>query len=199
MRVALGSHWGAYRLATNTHWGRIEVALGTHWGGLFQHVSISAFQRFSVSVLCLLLFFGCSPSLDDAKQALQQRITFQSEGRIKLVSFAVTEVQEFQAAGVQKRRIVYAAQIEFEENGLWSRGVGSGSLNFEFRPNPRTADGKSTYNPRAANEVAAQMMKDLQGERQMSKGDCEKIVGTMTGSKLESGWKYELNGSHTTD
>jgi hypothetical protein len=47
MRVALGSHWGAYRLATNTHWGRIEVALGTHWGGLFQHVSISAFQRFS--------------------------------------------------------------------------------------------------------------------------------------------------------
>jgi hypothetical protein len=160
---------------------------------------MSAFQRFSVSVLCLLLFVACSPSLDEAKQALQQRITSQSEGRIKLVSFAVKEVNEFQAAGVQKRRIRYAAQIEFEENGLWSRGVGNESLHFAFSPNPRREDGYSTPNSHKTEAIADQMMKDLQGERQMTKGDVTRIVGVMTGTKSENGWKYELNGSHTTD
>jgi len=160
---------------------------------------MSALQRFSFSVCCFLLFMGCSPSLDEAKQVLQQRIASQSQGCIKLVSFAVTEVQEFQAAGVEKRRIRYAAQIEFVENGLWSRGVGSGSLNFEFSPNPRTEEGKSTYSSRAASGVAAEMIRDLQGDRLMSEGERIRILGVMTGTKSESAWRYELNENRVSD
>jgi hypothetical protein len=158
-----------------------------------------SFQRLSFSAFCLLLLAGCSPSLDEAKQVLQQRIASQSQGCIKLVGFSVTEVQEFQAAGVQKRRIRHAAQIEFEENGLWERGVGNKSLNFAFSPNPRRTDGYSTPNPHNTGAIADQMMKDLQGERQMSKGERVRIVGLMTGTKSEGGWKYEPDESRITD
>ena len=143
---------------------------------------MSAFQRFSSSVCCFLLFAGCSPSLDEAKQVLQQQITSQSQGHIKLVSFRKTALQEIQVQGVLGRRIIYAAEVEFDQRGLWSRGVGNKSLGFEFSPNliPATGD-------------IAGMMKDLQGERQMCEGERVRIAGMMTGTKPESGWKYELN------
>ena len=152
----------------------------------------------------VLFIAGCSTSLDEAKLLLQQRVASQSLGHIKLVSFTRTDVQEFQVKGVQGCRITYTAEIEFEENGLWSRGVGKGSLNFEFRPNPRTAEGKSASNPRVvkggdAEMVVVEMTRDLQGDRQMSEGDRIKIIGAMTGTKSKNGWRYELSQSRITD
>ena len=144
---------------------------------------MSAFQRFSSSVCCFLLFAGCSPSLDEAKQVLQQRITSQSKGHIKLLSFRKTALQEFQVKGVTGRRVNYAAEVEFDHSGIWSRGVGNKTLGFEFSPN----------DPLMAKGDIAEMMKDLQGERQMCERERIRITGRITGTKFESGWKYELN------
>jgi len=150
---------------------------------------MSAFQCFSLSAFCLLLFAGCSPSLDEAKLVLQQRIATESQGHIKLVSFSKTELQEFQAKGVAGRRLSYAADIEFDANGVWSRWADNPThLNFEFAAVGRMWAG-----------TAGTITSDLQGNRVMSKGDRIKIAGVMTGTKSEQGWNYELNESRTTD
>ena len=154
----------------------------------FQHVSFSAFGLM-VSAFCFFLFVGCSPSLDDAKLVLQQRIATESQGHIKLVSFSKTDLKEFQAKGVPGRRLSYAADIEFDANGVWSRWVDNPTLlNFEF-----AAVGSGQVG------AVAVLTRDLQGHREMGKGDRIRIVGVMTGTKTEKGWKYDLNKSHTTD
>ena len=150
---------------------------------------ISACQHVSFSAFCLLLFAGCSPSLDEAKLVLQQRISTESQGHIKLVSFRKTDLQEFQVKGVPGRRLSCAADVEFDHSGVWSRGVGNKSLGFEFSPNDSLM----------ARGDIAEMMKDLQGERQMCKGERIRIAGVMTGAKSESGWKYELNEYRVSD
>ena len=138
----------------------------------------------------VLFIAGCSPSLDEAKLVLQQRVASQSLGHIKLVSFTRTDVQEFQVKGVQDCRISYAGEIEFDHNGVWSRWAGNGSLlSFEFSPNGL----------RWAKGDVAVAINDLQGDRQMSEGDRIKIIGAMTGTKSENGWRYELSQSRITD
>jgi len=117
---------------------------------------------------------------------LQQQITSQSKGHIKLVSFEITEVREFRTAGLPGRRISYAAEVEFDHSGLWSIGVGNKTLGFEFSPN----------NPLMAKGDIAEVMKDMQGNRQMCKGERSRFVGVMTGTKSENAWKYELDESH---
>ena len=142
---------------------------------------ISAFQRFSVSAFCLLLFVGCSPSLDEAKQALQQRITSQSQGHIKLVSFRKTALQEFQVKDAQGRRLSYAAEVEFVHRGIWSGWMGEGTIRFDYSPTDRSEQG-----------TTSEIIGDLWGKRQMYEGDRIKIAGVMTGTNSTSGWRYDL-------
>jgi len=137
----------------------------------------------------VLFIAGCSPSLDEAKLVLQQRIASESQEHIRVVSFTKTDEQKFETGGVQGRRISYAAEVEFDDDGLWSRGVGNEALAFEFSTN---------LPPKHAGGVALAMM-DLGGVRHMFKGECIKIVGVMTGTKSESGWRYELKENHIAD
>jgi hypothetical protein len=153
---------------------------------------ISASQRFSLSALtwvlsalCLPLFVGCSPSLDEARQVLQQRITTQSQGHIKLVSFRKTDLQEFQVKGVPGRRLRYAAEVEFAHRGIWSGWAGMECLSFEFSPNDRSEQGN-----------VAEIIDDLRGNRQMYEGDRIRIAGVMTGTKSDQHWRYDLDEIH---
>src|ERR1035437_4435223 len=149
---------------------------------------MSAFQRLEPSrgpvVLLLaayawvLFIAGCSPSLDEAKLVLQQRVASQSRGRIKLVSFKKVEVHEFQVNGMQECRISYEGEIEFEDRGVWSRWAGNGSLlSFRFSPNGK----------RAATGSVADVINDLRGDKQMREGDRLTIVGVTIGTKSPSG------------
>ena len=142
---------------------------------------LSAFQHFSLSAFVLVLFAACSPSLDEAKQVLQQRVTSQSQGHIKLVSFRKTALQEFQVKGVRGRRISYAAEVEFAHRGIWSGWMGEGSVRFDYSPTDRSEQG-----------TTSEIIGDLWGKRQMYEGDRIKIAGVMAGTNTASGWRYGL-------
>jgi hypothetical protein len=43
------------------------------------------------------------------------------------------------------------------------------------------------------------VISELGGDRQIDQGERIKIIGVMTGTKSESGWRYELEESHLAD
>jgi hypothetical protein len=61
--VALGSHWGAYRLAINTLWGGFDVALMWLWVAL-SDFSFQVTDREGIDIQALTeLRFPCSSGL----------------------------------------------------------------------------------------------------------------------------------------
>src|SRR5438270_10564011 len=74
----------------------------------------------------LFLFTSCSssPTEDDARHILEQKIQDQSEGVIKLLSFHKTDGIERDIKGTKGYQIDYTAEVEFLENCAW---LGSGN------------------------------------------------------------------------
>jgi hypothetical protein len=50
-----------------------------------------------------------------------------------------------------------------------------------------------------AEEGIARMLREMRGDRKIFQGDHITIVGVMTGTKSENGWRYELSESRSTD
>jgi hypothetical protein len=129
---------------------------------------------------------GCSNWGDEsaAEAALRQEIDGQSQGHIKLVSFAKTDGQSGNVSGVDVRQIDYTAWIEFEQNGTWLSGGWPGRLAYSFT--------SEIYKPRSELDAlnsagSGPVVVNAQGRAQ--------IKGTMVGTKKDSGWQFQTSAS----
>jgi hypothetical protein len=141
--------------------------------------------QFGLFLGCFLALNNCSasPSQSDAEQSLRQQIDSESGGQIKLVSFNKTDGQEFEVIGVQGYNMDYEAEIEFQADGTWFKGVQG--IGFGFSTQQATPG-----------SMAAFENQTVGGGQNVHRGDRIKIAGVMQGEKKESGWKFELGDSH---
>ena len=140
--------------------------------------------------LCLacisaLFMVGCSPSPEQARQVLQQRIESQAKGHIKLTSFIKTDGQDVQFMGTKGYRLTYIAEVEFDQDGVWTTWAQNGYLGFEFSPGAQMAK-----------TATMQLLGSVQGDEQVHRGQRIKISGVMDGTKSENGWIFSYGENH---
>lgn len=138
---------------------------------------------FSLTMLLpLAMLCGCGassslPTEDAAKQALQDKITEQNKGRLKLVSFRKTDGQSGMAMGVQTYKMEVEGEVEVTTDCYWPSNsteprthvVTNGVVDFTG------SGGAGTITPEPK-EIAR-------------KGTKRKIVSTVFFEKSEKGWK----------
>ena len=96
-----------------------------------------AFNRLQGASMKLILYiviagFGCvclpsysaAPPVNDCKQAFENHIKEQSEGRIRLLTFKKLEGTQGEVAEVEVYALEYEAEVEFTENCKWLNGEG---------------------------------------------------------------------------
>lgn len=136
-----------------------------------------------LATLCLTLAGGfcvaassASPA-SEAETAMRQQVDSESGGQIKLTRFSKTDGQTFESGGVQRCKIDFEAEVEFEQDGQWLSGnVMEMKFNFSTK--------------------APDMMRTMvEGGKTVHRGDAAKIAGVLKGEKWESGWKFEIDES----
>ena len=128
-----------------------------------------------------------TPSVEQAKEVLQARIDSQSKGNIKLINFSKTDGQRVDL-GVQSYRLFYTAEIEFEQNGIWTTWVQNGYLGFEFSPGAHT--------PQTA---TMQLLSSVSGDQEMHQGQRVTITGVINGEKSERGWNLSYGANQIVE
>ena len=131
--------------------------------------------------LCVAMS-GCSskPSDGDGKQAVQNQITQDSQGRITLVEFHKSNGQLAEVNKVKLYNMEYEAEIEFSEPCRWLTD-GSFRRNYTFR---------TAAKPRSnLNQTTAILDHINTGDSStMAKGQRFKIAGAISFAKKEKGW-----------
>lgn len=138
-----------------------------------------------MAIVCAVLMAGCnsSPSANDAGNVLRQKIDSESQGQIKLVSFKKTDGQLSVVNAVKIYELDYEAEIEFQTDGTWFKGMQG--MGFGFSTQQATAGSMAAF----ANQM-------VNGGINVHHGDRVKIAGVMLGDKKESGWVFEIGDSH---
>lgn len=130
--------------------------------------------QYGVAALITTLLVACSPSqpsVADGERSLRARITSESEGRIKLVSFKETHGQKMDVAGIPFYFMEYQAEIEFTEDCQWERQVTAKAWGF------RTVKRVAQPLGGAQNPLAL-----------VIKGHRETVSGTIAFGKTRKGW-----------
>lgn len=128
-----------------------------------------------------------TPSVEQAKEVLQSRIDSQSKGNVKLINFTKTDGQSVNS-GVQGYRLFYTAEIEFEQNGLWTTWAQNGYLGFEFSP--------GVHAPQTA---TMQLLSSVSGDQEMHRGQRITIAGVINGEKSERGWNLSYGANQVVE
>src|ERR1039457_2533982 len=87
-------------------------------------LNIKKCSVFFLFVSSAFIFAGCSskPSEGDGKQAVQNQINQDAQGRIKLVEFHKTNGQMAEINAVKIYSLAFGAEIEFTEDCKWVTG-----------------------------------------------------------------------------
>gem|GEM_PF-1271635 len=138
----------------------------------------------------LFLFAGCSlkPSEGDGKQAIQNQINQDSQGRIKLVEFQKMNGQLAEINSIKVYSLEFEAKFEFTEDCKWLVGVLDRKYGFQTSKLPSSALGG-----------LAQFAEDTQNPGTvMKRGQQVKVTGLIRFEKKENGWSVdgiELNST----
>lgn len=134
-----------------------------------------------IIALCVTMS-GCSlsPSAGDGKRAIEDRISKDSAGRIKLNDFRKTDAQQGEVMGIKFYGLEFEAEIEFLENCKWVTGLMGQQITFR------------TVKPNSSASPTVQLMEAAENPgMQVSKGDRMHLVGVVRFVKKESGWAVE--------
>jgi type II secretion system protein G len=131
------------------------------------------------------VFSGCSgpPSASEGKQAIEDRIKQQSQGRARLVQFQKTNGQLAEVMGVKVYTLEYETEIEFLEACKWNIRTFAGAI-MDDELSFRTT--KSPDKP--LNELAQLAESATNPGTEVSKGQRFKLVGAIRYEKKEKGW-----------
>lgn len=116
-----------------------------------------------------------SPSPADGEKALRQQIDSDSQRQIKLVSFKKTDGLMSVSDGVQNYELDYGAEIEFQANGTWFKGMQGVSFGFSAQ---QASQGS----------WAAFANQNVNGGITVHSSDRAKLSGNIQFIKKESGW-----------
>ncbi len=138
-----------------------------------------------IAILCMLLIasgyayyeHGSTFSENEARNAFAAAIQEGSQGKITVISFKKTDGQKSEANGIRIYRFDFEAQIQFEANGSWLKGMAMDSrLSFQFAAPVNTGSWAAFNN-------------QMQGGIAVSQGARATISGSVLGQKTENGWK----------
>jgi hypothetical protein len=121
-------------------------------------------------------------SVDDARSALQAKITSESGGKIQLLNFTKMNGQKGQVAGVAVYKMNFRAELQFATDGLWISGESFGPYTMSFKFSPGKIGSGTT----------AQFAGMIVGAKEVHSFPTKTIEGEMLGEKSENGWKYSL-------
>jgi len=126
---------------------------------------------------------GCSskPSDGDGKQAIQNQINQDSQGRIKLVEFRKTNGQLAEVNAVKVYSLEFEAEIEFTGDCKWITGLGGSEMGFRTSQLPNKSLG-------ALAQFAAD---DGMPGTIVKQGQQVKISGVIRFEKKENGWSVD--------
>lgn len=132
--------------------------------------------------LCVVMA-GCSskPSDGDGKQAIQNQINQDSQGRIKLVEFHKTNGQLAEVNAVKVYSLEFKAEIEFASDCKWITGLGGSMMGFRTAQLPNKSLG-------ALAQFAAD---DGMPGTIVKQGQQVKISGVIRFEKKENGWSVD--------
>lgn len=138
------------------------------------------------AILLLPMLTACwsSPSVSDGKQAIQDCITKESEGRIKLTRFEKSNGAGDEIAGFKIYKLEFESEIEFTENCKWVTGGGGQEVGF------RTA--KSVAQPKSGFSWNSFLSDSQNPGPDVTKGLKIQIFGAIHFVKNERGW-YVVN------
>jgi hypothetical protein len=128
--------------------------------------------------LSALLLAGCSgqPSQSAGESVLDHLISSQSKGGIKLLRFTKTNG----SGNDSFYRLEYEAEIEFESNGMWTKGSSAApSVQYGFSPGQATGNG------------GVGLMMGALGGVNVQQGQHETVRSTLTFQKTDQGWRGE--------
>lgn len=138
-----------------------------------------------IAALCAL-FTGCSssPSSGDGERAIQNRISEQSQGRIKLNKFNKSDAVQGEVMGVKFYSLEFDAEIEFTEDCKWVVGMFGQQLSFQTsKPVAKPGSGFS-WNSFLDDTVS-------NPGTLVKKGQQVKLTGAIRFVKKEKGWSVE--------
>jgi hypothetical protein len=140
---------------------------------------------FFLLVSSALLFAGCSskPSAGDGKQAVQNQINQDAQGRIKLVEFHKANGQLAEINAVKVYSLEFEAEIEFTEDCKWVIGNFGSQLSFvtaKLVAPPASGFSWNKFIDDANNPGTA-----------MKQGQQVKVSGVIRFEKKENGWSVD--------
>ncbi|HEY5041849.1 MAG TPA: hypothetical protein VIK53_07585 [Verrucomicrobiae bacterium] len=138
-----------------------------------------------------LFFAGCSsnPSPGDAKQAVQNQINQDAQGRIKLIEFHKTNGQLAEINAVKVYSLEFEADIEFTTECKWITGIAGSEMGFRTSQLPDKPLG-------ALAQFAAD---DGMPGSIVKQGQQVKISGVIRFEKKENGWSVDgIELNHAT-
>lgn len=121
---------------------------------------------FSLAILFLLASCSSKPSESEVRQKIEQKISRNSNGLVKLVDFRKINGIEREFGGVRTYEMEWSAELEFVADCLWD------SSTFKAIPPPQGLDAYLHLNMKKA-----------------AWGDRVKISGSTTLEKAENGWR----------
>jgi hypothetical protein len=135
----------------------------------------------------LSLIIGCADSStfseNEARNALAAAIQEGGQGKITLLSFKKTDGQKSEANGIRIYQFDFEAQIQFEANGSWLKGMAMDPrLSFQFAAPVNTGSWAGFNN-------------QMKGGIAVTRGGRATISGSIVGQKTENGWKTEIGAS----
>ena len=145
----------------------------------------SLFILQSCIVASILVSAGCSsrPSDDNGKQAIQERINKESQGRIRLNEFRKTNGVAGELAGMKVYKMEFEARIEFTSVCKWLTG-GPLITSIGFATTPAIVGGNSL----------GQFLEDTVNAGQIVAQGQEVIIsGEIHFVKKENGWAPETH------
>ena len=128
---------------------------------------------------------GCSgpPSASDGRQAIEDRMKQQSQGRMRLVQFQKTNGELAEVMGVKVYTLEYETEIEFLEACKWNIITFAGAIMDD------EASFRTTKSPdKPLNELAQLAESATNPGTEVSKGQKFKLVGAIRFEKKEKGW-----------
>jgi hypothetical protein len=140
-------------------------------------------QTLNVSVSSTGRILSGGPSVEDARQALQNRIEQQAEGRIRLVSFnsTTTRAADVELDGRSFYQMEFTAVIEFIEPCRWAIRYGGRPLSFKC------------LKPSEKSQLAGEMPEHIIEIRE--KGERFSVPGSVCFWPGEKGWALAGFGS----
>jgi len=127
--------------------------------------------------------YSAAPPVNDCKQAFENHIKEQSEGRIRLLTFKKLDGTEGEVAEVKVYVLEYEAEIEFTENCKWLNGEGGYAPSFQTtKPAAKSKDSSLRYVTR---------MDNAQHGLVVQAGLRLKLTGVISFSKKEDAWALE--------